>query len=214
MLIELTRSNVEIQKIVAFGARDGSAFEMLLAIIEKEGLGNGGIVVQDCLHLLNNLLRGNTSNQNFFRETRCLNRLPPLLALEKSDMWILTDDKQSILSLALETISILLSPQNPSSYNNQSLLRDVGVLETCMQLALAGINSPVVRARSLWTLGDLLRASEVNRADFDAARFPGSDGTVSTAVSKLFSVLSNSRLPSERRAAVHTIRVRTFFYFG
>ena len=54
------------QKIVAFE----NAFERLLLIVGSEGYSDGGIIVEDCLSLLLNLLRNNLSNQNFFRETR------------------------------------------------------------------------------------------------------------------------------------------------
>ena len=59
MLISLTENNADIQKIVAFE----NAFERLLEIIAEEGGLNGGIIVQDCLHLILNLLRYNVSNQ-------------------------------------------------------------------------------------------------------------------------------------------------------
>jgi len=39
-------------------------------VIEQEGNADGGIVVEDCLLLMLNLLRGNVSNQNFFKEGR------------------------------------------------------------------------------------------------------------------------------------------------
>ena len=54
------------QKIVAFE----NAFERLLSIVAIEGYSSGGIIVEDCLNLLLNLLRNNISNQNYFRETR------------------------------------------------------------------------------------------------------------------------------------------------
>jgi len=59
VLIALTEGNPEIQKLVAFE----NAFETLLVVIEQEGGVDGGIVVQDCLQLLTNLLRYNSSNQ-------------------------------------------------------------------------------------------------------------------------------------------------------
>jgi len=67
LLISLTESNADLQKIVAFE----NAFERLLAIIEEEGAISGGIIVQDCLQLVQNLLRYNVSNQvrsSFFKE--------------------------------------------------------------------------------------------------------------------------------------------------
>lgn len=59
LLIALTKSNQEIQKIIAFQ----NAFERLLNIISEEGAADGGIVVQDCLQLIQNMLRYNISNQ-------------------------------------------------------------------------------------------------------------------------------------------------------
>ena len=58
-LIKLTGSNTDIQKIVAFE----NAFERLFAIIIEEDSIEGGIIVQDCLQLMNNLLCRNASNQ-------------------------------------------------------------------------------------------------------------------------------------------------------
>lgn len=41
-----------------------------------------GIVVEDCLLLLQNLLRSNTSNQNFFKEGSYIQKLKPFFHLE------------------------------------------------------------------------------------------------------------------------------------
>jgi intracellular protein transport protein USO1 len=59
VLIGLTNGNSEIQKLLAFE----NAFDILFAIIEQEGGTDGGIVAEDCLQLLANLLRYNSSNQ-------------------------------------------------------------------------------------------------------------------------------------------------------
>jgi len=64
LLIQLTKGNANIQKIVAFE----NAFDRLFDVITEEGCSGGGIVVEDCLLLMLNLLRNNTSNQNFFKE--------------------------------------------------------------------------------------------------------------------------------------------------
>src|SRR5271155_5208798 len=70
-LIGLTEGNPEIQKLVAFE----NAFELLFAIIEGEGGVDGGIVAQDCLQLLANLLRYNSSNQVIPFTLVCLCRI-------------------------------------------------------------------------------------------------------------------------------------------
>lgn len=64
----MTKGNANIQKIVAFE----NAFDRIFDVIEQEGNADGGIVVEDCLLLMLNLLRGNVSNQNFFKEGNVL----------------------------------------------------------------------------------------------------------------------------------------------
>lgn len=64
LLIQLTKGNANIQKIVAFE----NAFDRLFDVIHDEGWSDGGVVVEDCLLLMCNLLKNNTSNQNFFKE--------------------------------------------------------------------------------------------------------------------------------------------------
>ena len=39
----------------------------VLNIVREEGAADGGVVVQDALQLLNNILRSNPANQRFFR---------------------------------------------------------------------------------------------------------------------------------------------------
>ena len=63
-VFQLTKGNANLQKIVAFE----NAFDKIVDIIELEGYSDGGIVVEDCLRLMLNLLRNNSSNQTFFRQ--------------------------------------------------------------------------------------------------------------------------------------------------
>lgn len=56
---KLTKGNANLQKIVAFE----NSFDKLVDIVEVEGCSDGGIVVEDCLRLMLNLLRNNSSNQ-------------------------------------------------------------------------------------------------------------------------------------------------------
>ena len=77
LLYKLTKGNANLQKIVAFE----NAFDKLMDIIEAEGWSDGGIVVEDCLRLMLNLLRNNTSNQQFFKEGSYIARIGPFLEI-------------------------------------------------------------------------------------------------------------------------------------
>jgi hypothetical protein len=74
LLIVLTDANADIQKIVAFE----NAFDRLLAIITQEGGIQGGIVSQDCLQLIYNLLRYNASNQVCINVDECIIDVNPI----------------------------------------------------------------------------------------------------------------------------------------
>lgn len=86
LLIALSRSDEEIQKIIAFEG----AFDVLFEIMTEEGYVQGGIIVQDSLVLLNNLLRNNPSNQLMFREAGYIANLHRLLFLD-ADIAQVTD---------------------------------------------------------------------------------------------------------------------------
>jgi hypothetical protein len=229
--LELTKSNQEIQKIVAFEG----AFEILLSIIHEEGLNDGGIIVQDCLSLIYNLLKNNVSNQvkfsrqkkippkiiffshffqNYFRETSCISKLPGLLKLGSSDMWIMTDDKRDIVVLTLEIVSQLVSGNNPSTHTNQSVLIKNNILTLMCPIALGRINSPIIRIRSLITLADILHGNKDACSQFSGMLVSlespqsSSDGTPVSVLSRLLVVILNSTDLQERTAAL-----RVFKYF-
>ncbi|GIL59792.1 hypothetical protein Vafri_14513, partial [Volvox africanus] len=65
----------EVQKIAAFEG----AFDRLAELLREEGGLDGGMVVQDAIELMNNLLRGNMANQRLFREMGHAAMLPQLL---------------------------------------------------------------------------------------------------------------------------------------
>lgn len=80
LLTQLTKNNTNLQKIVAFE----NGYDHIFAIIKSEGYADGGVVVEDCLILMLNLLRNNPSNQTFFKEGECVcvEELWPLLPCE------------------------------------------------------------------------------------------------------------------------------------
>ncbi|CAL5434034.1 unnamed protein product [Camellia sinensis] len=102
LLTYLTHEAKEIQKILVFEG----AFEKIFSIIKEEGCSEG-VVVQDCLELLNNLIRNNASNQVLLRETMGFDPLISILKLRGSS-YSFTQRRTINLLSALETIGLLI----------------------------------------------------------------------------------------------------------
>ncbi|KAI5711551.1 hypothetical protein M8J75_001297 [Diaphorina citri] len=111
LLISLTQGNANIQKIVAFE----SAFDRLFDVISEEGYADGGIVVEDCLRLMLNLLKNNISNQNFFKEGSYIQKLAHMLHLpecESEEGW--SAQRESNILALLKVIRSLVTPGVPA----------------------------------------------------------------------------------------------------
>ncbi|CAL5407871.1 unnamed protein product [Camellia sinensis] len=102
-LMDMLMDREEIQKILVFEG----AFEKIFSIIKEEGCSEGGVVVQDCLELLNNLIRNNASNQVLLRETMGFDPLISILKLRGSS-YSFTQQKMINFLSALETIGLLI----------------------------------------------------------------------------------------------------------
>lgn len=112
---QLTKGNANIQKIVAFD----NAFERLLDIILEEGYSDGGIVVEDCLLLLINLLQNNPSNQTFFQEGSFIKRLPAFFEFDNVDSdrgW--AAQKVTNVLLMLQLVRSLVTPRTVQALLN------------------------------------------------------------------------------------------------
>ncbi|KAI0785718.1 p115 like vesicle tethering protein [Abortiporus biennis] len=75
LIQSLVHQSPDIQKVLAFQG----AFERLFNIINQEGGLEGGTVVTDVLTCIDLLLRFNSANQNYFRDTPLPPMLPALL---------------------------------------------------------------------------------------------------------------------------------------
>lgn len=137
ILNNLTKTNANIQKIIAFE----SGFDKIMEIIESEGsVLDGGVIVEDCFNLLLNLLQKNYSNQSFFKEANYIKKICKYFELSGSDdtatNW--TQQKTTNLSLLLRLIQCLVAPNNQhqiindcqKAYNHFGLLHRLCVLLT------------------------------------------------------------------------------------
>ncbi|KAK9368764.1 p115 like vesicle tethering protein [Lipomyces kononenkoae] len=155
LLLRLVDSHPDIQKLVAFE----NTFDKTFTIVEREGGVEGGVIARDCLRLIANLLRFNSSNQNLFRETSCIPRLSNLMIVEKGDAnW--DDYKVKNLILVLEICRLFVVEGSLSTPTNQNILFQAGVLMNVLRLAFADSTNIQVRAMALVATGDLIRGNK------------------------------------------------------
>ncbi|KAJ7478630.1 p115 like vesicle tethering protein [Mycena galericulata] len=143
MVQALISQSAYIQKLLAFEG----AFEKLFNTVTQEGGVEGGVVTQEALACVDGLLRFNTSNQSYFRETPLppvlcsLLLFPPNLAMHDAapqefalQFW--DDQKLSNASLVIGIMGMLIS----SSKGNST--QEVSAFTRCLvEIALAS-NAP------------------------------------------------------------------------
>ncbi|XP_024530596.1 golgin candidate 6 [Selaginella moellendorffii] len=208
LLTHLTRAAKEIQKIVVFEG----AFERVFHIVKEEGGSDGGIVVQDCLELLNNLLRNNSSNQVFLRETMGLANVASLLSLRKGG-GDASQQKSVNLLCALETVALLLAGsedvepgKDANLAANKKLLAQSDVLSYLLGLSVEGrISAVAIRCLALKCVGDLVNGHAVNR-DILANKLVGDEGDAEPAMVCILRVLLRTPNINECIAAEYVIK--------
>ncbi|XP_062151481.1 golgin candidate 6 [Alnus glutinosa] len=203
LLTYLTREAEEIQKIVVFEG----AFEKIFSIIKEEGGSEGGVVVQDCLELLNNLLRSNASNQILLRETMGFDPLVSILKLRGST-YSFTQQKTIILLSALETINLLMmgGPEadpgkDANKLTNKTSLVQNKVLDHLLMLGVESQWAPVaVRCAALRCIGDLI-AGHPKNLDILASKVLGTEPQVEPAMNSILRILLRTSSMQEFIAA-------------
>lgn len=208
LLIQLTKSNAAIQKIVAFE----NAFDRLLEIITEEGCSDGGIVVEDCLLLMQNLLKSNVSNQNFFREGSYIQRLTPFFELEGTPVQTLTENQDGENSWSLQKVSnvklmlllvrVLVSPDNPqqSTSTCQKIMNQSGLLRLlCSILMSTGIPAEIL-TETINTVSEVIRGFPANQEYFSQVTAPSNPP--SPAIVVLLMSMINDKQPLSLRCAV------------
>ncbi|KAL2411315.1 Intracellular protein transport protein USO1 [Exophiala dermatitidis] len=163
LLVALTPTSAELQKVVAFE----NAFDRAFALIEGDGgLTHGSTTVQDCLSLLANLLNLNTSNQSYFREIGGIGRIKKLLSavVDQEDSgdgvseWMKPQRDMNLWGL-LGVIRLFLAPGAQGTPVNQQAFWQTGVLQDVLRVAFHPNFSTGIRAKSLQTCGDIIRGN-------------------------------------------------------
>ncbi|XP_022740124.1 golgin candidate 6-like isoform X4 [Durio zibethinus] len=208
LLTYLTREAEEIQKIVVFEG----AFEKVFSIIKEEGGSEGGVVVQDCLELLNNLLHSNASNQVLLRETMGFDPLISILKLRRSTNSF-TQQKTINLLSTLETINLLMmggSEADPQKDSNKITNKTVLVQKKLLDhLLMLGVESPwasiAVRCSALRCIGDLVAENPKN-LDVLSSKVLGEESQVEPALNSILRIILRTSSIQEFIAADHVFK--------
>ncbi|CAO1600671.1 Vesicle-mediated ER to Golgi transport protein [Xanthoria calcicola] len=179
LLVSLTRSSTELQKVVAYE----NAFDRVFGIIDAEGsLTHGGIPVQDCLSLLANLLRLNVSNQNLFRESGWIKKLASLLSdvlkahssSEGVPQWARPQQDKNVWGL-LAVIRLFLIRGSIETQANQRSCWQNGLLVQVLEVAFHSVMDLNIRAEALATAADLIRGNPHLQEAFAQLDVPSPD---------------------------------------
>ncbi|KAL8226929.1 hypothetical protein R6Q57_016761 [Mikania cordata] len=208
LLTYLTREAEEIQKILVFEG----AFEKIFSIIKEEGGSDGGVVVQDCLELLNNLIRSNASNQVLLRETIGFDSLISILRLRGST-YSFSQQKTINLLCVLETIRLLMnggSEADPAKQidksTNKTVLAQRKVLDHLLMLGVESQWASVaVRCAAFRCIGDLIFGHHEN-LDALASKFLGDEPQVEPALNSILRIILRTSSMQEFIAADYVFK--------
>ncbi|XP_055599040.1 general vesicular transport factor p115 [Uranotaenia lowii] len=199
LLIQLTKGNANIQKIVAFE----NAFDRLFDVIKEEGCSDGGIVVEDCLILMLNLLKNNPSNQQFFKEGSYIQRLAPMFVISPEQEEIgMTPQKVSNLLCMLQIVRSLVSPINPQHVVSscQKAMRSSGLLEALCNILMGSGVSPDILTETINTVAEVIRGDSNNQEYFNSFLAPSNPPRPALIV--LLMSMVNEKQPLPLRCAV------------
>ncbi|XP_012235787.1 general vesicular transport factor p115 [Linepithema humile] len=164
LLIQLTKGNANIQKIVAFE----NAFDRIFDVIQQEGNADGGIVVEDCLLLMLNLLRGNVSNQNFFKEGSYIQKLTPMFQIpneieDNFGGW--SPQKVSNVHCMVQVVRALVAPSAPAQAVAacQRTMRACGLLQALCDILMASGVPADVLTETINTVAEVIRGNASNQ---------------------------------------------------
>lgn len=166
LLNDLSRSSTELQKLFVFE----NAFDKVFDMIEADGsLTQGSIIVQDCLSLLANLVRFNSSNQTTFRETGGVARFAQLLpggpkkkkprtSAEEEDDWVSPQADKNIWGL-LAILRMFLVKGSTSTLPNQNAFHKHGLLQQALNMAFDPNSAVPIKVEALNTCADIIRGN-------------------------------------------------------
>ncbi|KAK4165084.1 putative transport protein USO1 [Cladorrhinum sp. PSN259] len=194
LLTDLTPTSTVIQGLVAFE----NMFGRIFAIIKAEGgLAFGARVVEDCLILLANLLRLNTTNQAMFRDMGFVAEVGRLLkeayggdvAGEEVSQWVEVQRNRNVFAI-LAVVRLFLVPGAPVTAQNQeaflgdlvqsdrgrggrtSRARNDPILVETLQIAFSHAAEMQIKSEALYACADMIRGNSAAQEAFAGIQVP------------------------------------------
>lgn len=205
LLVALTSSSPELQKVVAFE----NAFDRTFRIIETDGgLNDGSDAVRESLSLLANLLRLNVSNQSYFREIGGIARLAKLLAgvlkEETSDGGWTNPRRDMNIWGTLAIAQLFLGRGAQGTPLNQAAFWKRGLVLLTLRLSFHSSMSVSIRAKALETCGDMIRGNSKLQEQFgDLTVQLAKEGHVSPITTNGHTMPTPSQNNTTKAAPVH-----------
>ncbi|KAF1931355.1 intracellular protein transport protein [Didymella exigua CBS 183.55] len=170
LLADLTRDAPELQKVFVFE----DVFAKLFALVHADGgLTQGGVVVQDCLSLLANLVRVNPSNQMYFMKMEYPRQLVALLPGgakanraskprgppdDDDDDWVSPQSDKNVWGLLI-IMRMFLVKGSAVTPQNQAAFVQYGLVRQLLGIAFDPATAIVIRVEALSTCADLIRGN-------------------------------------------------------
>ncbi|KAG5437994.1 hypothetical protein PCANB_000341 [Pneumocystis canis] len=165
LLIAISSDNIELQKRIVFE----NVFDRILTIMHHEGgLLYGNVITFDCLVLLQNLVRHNSSNQNWFREMGLFSKIKNFLAeVLDTDETKMLWEKQKLANIIgfLEFLRLFVPKETLGNTLNQSAILKGGVFIKIIELSFSSNIPSTLQAEAVETCGYLIKGN-IDNQDF------------------------------------------------
>ncbi|CEP60428.1 Uso1p LALA0_S01e10660g [Lachancea lanzarotensis] len=207
LLMALVNNSAHIQHLVAFE----NIFEKLFNILQEEGGLRGSLVVSDCLTLILNILKYNTSNQILFVETGNLPQMAKLLndPMEGEFHW--NDQRVLNIRTGLTILMLSVDPDNNATPKHQKMLLEAHLLMISLKLALSPTVPNSVRPFALLAAADMIRDNDIVQSELQKIDVPSFDPSTTTRVAdetRLVSVIELVMNWCFFANSIHTFEIR------
>lgn len=178
LLMAVVNESSHVQVLVAFE----NIFDRLFDIIQEEGGLRGSIVVNDCLSLIHNILKYNTSNQTLFLETGNLPKLAQVLNEPISGEEFFWNEQRVVnINTALDIVSLTVDPTSSTTPKNQMALLESNVLMVVLRLAFHYNIPRNARPIALLSASNMIKGNSLAQREFGKIDVPYFDPSLPSA---------------------------------